>query len=105
MSEDFEKYNGKTVRFKGLAATDPSLPAGHFAVGRHVMVCCEADIAYRGVVAKGSGKEKVKTRDWVTVEGKLAFEHSKLYGGDGPVLKLTKLSPAEKPVQELATFY
>ncbi len=104
MSEEFPKYSGKTVRFKGIVATDPSLPKGHFAIGRHIMTCCEADIAYRGVVAKGMGKLKLKTRDWVTVKGVLREEYSPLYGGEGPVLDVKEITYSEKPIQEVATF-
>ena len=69
------------------------------------MTCCEDDIAYRGVVAKGLCGLDIKTRDWVIVEGVLNEEHSKLYGGRGPVLTVKKLERAEKPLQEVATFY
>jgi len=105
MTEEFQKYNGKTVSFKGIVALDSSLPQQHYAIGRHIMTCCADDIAYRGVVAKGMGKLKLKTRDWVIVEGKLCEEYSKLYRANGPVLNVTKIQPAEKPTQEVATFY
>lgn len=105
MSEDFAKYIGKTVRFKGIVALDKSLPGTHFAVGRHIMTCCEADIAYRGVVAKGMGALKLETRDWVILEGKLSEEYSKLYRAKGPVLEVKKIQRAERPIQEVATFY
>lgn len=105
MSEDFAKYVGKSVRFKGIVALDASLPASQYAIGRHIMTCCEADIAYRGVVAKGMGQMKLATRDWVIVEGKLVEEYSKLYRAKGPVLEVKKIQRAEKPVQEVATFY
>ena len=105
MTDEFDKYNGKTVRFKGIVALDSSLPKGNFAIGRHIMTCCADDIAYRGVVAKGMGNLKLKTRDWVTVEGKISEEYSKLYRGRGPVLTVTKIERADKPTQEVATFY
>lgn len=105
MTEDFAKYNGKKLRFKGIVALDSSLPAGSFAIGRHIMTCCADDIAYRGVVAKGMGNLKLATRDWVIVEGKINEEFSKLYGGRGPVLTVNKITRAEKPTQEVATFY
>ena len=105
MTEDFAKYNGKTLRFKGIVALDRSLPGGSFAIGRHIMTCCADDIAYRGVVAKGMGSLKLQTRDWVIVEGKINEEFSKLYGGRGPVLTVKKIERAEKPIQEVATFY
>ncbi len=105
MTEDFEKYNGKTVSFKGIVALDKSLPSGHYAIGRHIMTCCADDIAYRGVVAKGTVGLKLTTRDWITVTGKLSEEYSKLYRAKGPVLTVTEAKRAEKPEQELATFY
>lgn len=105
MTEDFSKYKGKTVRFKGIVALDSSLPKAHYAVGRHIMTCCQDDIAYRGVVAKGMGSLTLKTRDWVIVEGKLIEEYSKLYRAKGPVLDICSITTAEKPIQEVATFY
>ena len=103
-SEEFEKYKGKTVKFKGIVALDSSLVSNTYAIGRHIMTCCADDIAYRGVVAKGMGALKLKTRDWVTVEGKLLEEYSPIYQGRGPVLTVTSISRAEKPAQEVATF-
>lgn len=105
MTEDMAKYIGKTLRFKGIVALDKSLPSNQFAVGRHIMTCCEADIAYRGVVAKGMGSLKLSTRDWVILEGTLREEYSKIYRGKGPVLEVKKIQKAEKPTQEVATFY
>ena len=105
MSEDMAKYIGKTIRFKGIVALDPSLPKDSFAIGRHIMTCCADDIAYRGLVAKGMGGLKLQTRDWAIVEGKLNEEFSKLYGGRGPVMTVNKIERADKPTQEVATFY
>ena len=105
MTDELAKYAGKTIRFKGIVALDPSLPKESYAIGRHIMTCCADDIAYRGVVAKGMGKLKLTTRDWVIVEGKLVEEYSKLYRGVGPVLYVKSIETAEKPVQEVATFY
>lgn len=105
MTEDFAKYNGKTIRFKGIVALDKSLPSGSFAIGRHIMTCCAEDIAYRGVVAKGMGPLKLVTRDWVTVEGKISEDYSPLYRARGPVLSVSKIERAEKPLNEVATFY
>lgn len=105
MTEEFPKYSGKTVRFKGIVALDGALGSNQFAVGRHIMTCCADDIAYRGVVAKGMHGKKLKTRDWVIIEGKLNEENSPIYRGRGPVLTVTKIEFSEKPEQEVATFY
>jgi hypothetical protein len=105
LSDNFDKYDGKTVSFKGVVALDPSLPNSQYAIGRHIMTCCVDDIAYRGMVAKGMGNLKLKTRDWVKVEGKLSVEYSKLYRQNGPVITVNKIERAEKPIKEVATFY
>jgi len=105
MTEEFPKYNGKTVRFKGIVALDSALGSSQFAIGRHIMTCCADDIAYRGVVAKGMRGLTLKTRDWVIVEGKLTEETSPIYRGKGPTLTVAKLERAEKPAEEVATFY
>ncbi len=104
MSEETQKYIGKTVRFKGVCARDESLKNNEFAIGRHIMTCCEADIAYRGVVAKCKTAADVKTYDWIMVEGKLGEEYSPIYRGKGPVLQVQKMEKAKKPIQEVATF-
>lgn len=105
MTEDFAKYDGKRLRFKGIVALDGSLPRDNYAIGRHIMTCCADDIAYRGVVAKGMGGLKLSTRDWVIVEGRISEEYSQLYRGRGPVLTVQKAVRADKPLQEVATFY
>jgi uncharacterized membrane protein YcgQ (UPF0703/DUF1980 family) len=51
------------------------------------------------------GSLKLDTRDWVIVEGKLVEEYSKLYRAKGPVLKVKSITKADKPIQEVATFY
>ena len=48
---------------------------------------------------------KINTRDWLIVEGILTEEYSKLYGGKGPVLNVRSVEYADKPIQEVATFY
>jgi len=69
------------------------------------MTCCADDIAYRGVVAKGVGGLKLTTRAWVIVEGTLSEEESRIYRGRGPVLTVKSIERAEKPAEEVATFY
>ena len=44
LTENLESYIGKTVKFRGLVATDKRLSPEDIVVGRHVMTCCEADI-------------------------------------------------------------
>ena len=101
LSEEMNKYNGKTVRFKGLVARDGK----DILAGRHVMTCCADDIAYHPLVCIFEQDPALKTRDWVTLTGKIKVEKHKLYRGVGPVLYVTSTEFAVKPAQEVATFY
>lgn len=101
LSEEMEKYDGKTVRFKGIVARD----GGNILAGRHVMTCCADDIAYHPLVCVFSQPSTLKTRDWVTLTGKIKLEKHKLYRGVGPVLYVTETTFAVPPAQEVATFY
>ncbi len=105
LMENMQNYDGKTVCFKGLVATDRKLKNGTIVVGRHIMTCCEADIAYSGLVVKHTSDLPLKTRDWIVLTAKISVESDKIYDGNGPVLKAEKLSYSTPPEQELATFY
>lgn len=105
LMEETEKYAGKTVRFKGLVAVDRKMKAGTIVLGRHIMTCCEADIAYSGMVVLHASALPLKTRDWVKITARIDVEYHKIYGGKGPVLKASALDYCEMPDPELATFY
>ena len=105
LSEEMEKYNGKTVRFKGIVARDPKMPADCVLAGRHVMTCCADDIAFHPLVCIFSAPTNLNTRDWVTFTGIIKIEKHKLYRGEGPVLYVTATEFAVPPAQEVATFY
>ncbi len=101
LSEEMDKYEGKTVRFKGIVARD----GANILAGRHVMTCCADDIAYHPLVCIFSEPTTLKTRDWVTLTGKLKVEKHKLYRGVGPVLYVSATAFAAPPAKKVATFY
>ncbi len=106
LSEEMDRYEGKTVRVKGLVARDNKLSKNATVIGRHIMTCCADDIAYSGLVCVFSAPVHFKTRDWITVTAQIKLETHKLYGGrTGPVLYASSFEEAEAPKQEVATFY
>ena len=46
LGEEMQKYEGKTVKFKGLVARDIKLGKDAVIIGRHVMTCCAEDIRF-----------------------------------------------------------
>ena len=103
--EETDKYRGKTVRFKGLVAVDKKMKKGTIVVGRHIMTCCEADIAYSGLVSRHTSDLPFKTRDWVILTARIDVMYHPIYGQKGPVLTASEIAYAPHPEQELATFH
>jgi len=106
MTEELDKYHGKTVMFTGRALTRRTMP-GAFIIGRHVMTCCADDISFSGLVCNWD-KTKVRAMakdQWVTVTAKIEVKFHPTYRGKGPVLTASKVVPAKKPEQEVATFF
>lgn len=103
--EDVKSYNGKKVRFKGIIARDKSLPKNTFVCGRHVMTCCEADIAYKGLVAVADGFVDLQNRDWAIITAEIKYTFNKLYGAKGPVLSVIDVVKSTPPEEQVATFF
>ena len=107
LSENPANYEGKTVHFRGLVATNAKLPKGCFAAGRHVMTCCEADITYAGLLCvwDPASAATIKQRDWVMVTATVNTKYHKGYGRKGPVLTIQSVAQTSAPEEEVATFY
>lgn len=103
--EETDKYNGKTVKFRGICAYDSRMPDNTFVAGRHIMTCCIDDVEYSPIVCICKNKHSIKSRDWVMVTGTIKIEYCKFYQGKGPVIHIEETAMTSAPAQELATFY
>ena len=104
ITEEPQKYNGKTVRFKGQVARLKNDKPGFFAPGRFVMTCCEADITFMGLPCKYGRCRDLEMRSWVELTAKVAVKNHPLFKGQGPILTALEVCPAEAPLHEVATF-
>ncbi len=105
LTENLEAYIGKTVKFKGIVATDKRLEPQEIVLGRHVMTCCVDDIQYCGLACTLPYVMDLQTRDWISVTAKIEFKKHRIYKGTGPVLTVEKVVVCEPPEEQLATFY
>ncbi len=103
--EEPEKYDGKTMTFRGMVASDPKFPKNVIAIGRHVMTCCVDDIQFCWLVAEWDKSAMLQQRQWVRVRAKISVQPHKLYRELGPVLKVESVVMTDAPAQEVATFY
>ncbi len=106
VTEEPQKYDGKTVSFKGQVALLRRDKNGMFAPGRFVMTCCVDDIEFCGVPCRYDKAKTLAPRSWVMVKARVSAEKHILYKGDlGPVLTaievITDVQPADPDV---ATF-
>ena len=106
VTEEPQKYDGKTVCFKAQVAMLRRQKDGIFAPGRFVMTCCVDDIQFCGIPCRYADAKALESRSWVMVTAKISAEKHPLYKGDvGPVLtalKVVKGAQAADP--DVATF-
>ena len=105
VTEEPEKYHGKTVDFKAQVAMLRREKNGMFAPGRFVMTCCVDDIQFCGVPCRYEGSKDLESRSWVQVQAKISAEKHPLYHGElGPVLTAISVTSAAPAVEEVVTF-
>ena len=106
VTEEPQKYDGKTVRFKGQVAMLKRDKNNMFAPGRFVMTCCVDDIQFCGIPCRYAGAQSLESRSWVMVTAKISAEKHKLYKGEvGPVLTAITVEQGAQPADpDVATF-
>ena len=105
VTEEPQKYAGKTVSFKAQVALLRREKNGMFAPGRFVMTCCVDDIQFCGIPCKYADAAKLTPRGWVQVKASISAEKHPLYQGElGPVLTALEVEPAQPADPDVATF-
>ena len=106
VTEEPEKYAGKTVCFKAQVAMLRRQKEGMFAPGRFVMTCCVEDIQFCGIPCRYEDARGLESRGWVQVTATISAEKHPLYKGDlGPVLTATEVIRNVPPADpDVATF-
>ena len=105
LGEKLASYEGKTVKFRGMVATNPSLRKSEMAVGRKIMTCCADDVAYSGLVCEYDGAAFFPAGSWLIVTAKITLKKHPLYQNKGPVLKVQSAVRTDPPAEEIVTFY
>ena len=98
-----DRYDGRMVHVKLVMCHSQKYPGIH-CPGRFVMTCCENDITFYGLIARGEGLDQYENRDWVEVTARMGVEEHVAYDGPGPVMHVLSIGPAEKAAQEVVTF-
>ena len=106
VSEEPQKYHGKTVHFKAQVAMLRRDKDNMFAPGRFVMTCCVDDIQFCGIPCRYDKSRELESRSWVMVTARISAEKHRLYKGDiGPVLTAIEVIGGAQPAEpDVATF-
>ena len=105
VTEEPEKYNGKTVLFKAQAAMLRREKKGIFAPGRFVMTCCVDDIQFCGIPCIYPDAASVEPRAWYMVKASISAQKHPLYKGElGPMLTAISVERTEPADPDVATF-
>ena len=102
-----ERYQGKTVRLKGMVLKSRGAGADYFVPGRKAMTCCADDTTFIGYLCRGKNAKEVEDLDmgsWVEVTAVIDYRYEKVYHETGPVLLAQEIKPAQAPESELVYF-
>lgn len=104
VSEHPEKYEGKTIIFKGQVYRNRTFPPDAFVPARAAMTCCADDIAKIGFICHYKAASQFDMNDWVMVTVKVKPEFSRKNQSLYPVLWADKVEKTTPPTEEIVYF-
>ncbi len=99
-----ERYEGKTVQFKGKVMIPRRFPQDAFIPGRNAMTCCVNDIRFIGFVCHSKYTDRLTQKQWLEVTAQVRYEEVPEYNGVGPVLYAKHLKSTEPPKDDVVLF-
>ena len=104
MRDHPERYQGRTVKFKGMVLKSRDVGANFFVPGRMAMTCCADDTTFIGYVCQSKNAPKLPMGSWVEVTATVDWKYLDVYHEEGPVLKAKAIRSAKAPESELVYF-
>ena len=103
-TESPEKYEGKSVKMKGIAYTSDKYPKNVFAFGRNAMTCCEDDISFLGLLCQAEEPVNFKDKVWIEIEGVIHKEFMVQEQREIPFLSIKDYKLVDKIEDDLIYF-
>lgn len=106
-AENVADYTGKTVKIHVVTVPNKIIDKNtEIIVGRHIMTCCQDDIAFKGLLCKIQDANKFAPGDWIDLTAKISMENHKVYSNSkGPVLTTISAEKTIAPESPVATFF
>lgn len=99
--DNFEKYQGKTIRFKTFVR---DILKDTFVVGRNVMTCCENDIQFLGYEVVDETGTFLSIGDCIFLEATITHEYSSFAQEEVVILHAKKISKLPKEEDHVLSF-
>ena len=99
-----ERYDGKTVSFRGKVQKTRSMGGKYFALGWNAMTCCADDIQFIGYICSSPKARLLGNGSWIEITAKCEIRHMTAYRGRGPVFKVTEMKSVQAPESDLVYF-
>ena len=103
-SETPMKYEGKTVKIKGMVYCPPGINGTQFVTGRYAMTCCADDMAFVGFICEYEFADKLEQKEWVEVIATIKNEYHPGYQSEGPILYVEEIKKAAEPEEAVVYF-
>lgn len=104
MQDNPDRYDGKTVRFKGRVLKSKDENSEYFMPAREVMTCCAADMQYMGYLCKSKFAQQLKQGAWIHLTAKVNYEYVPLAKDTEPVFHAVRIESAQPPEVEVVSF-
>lgn len=102
MGDNPERYEGKTVHFRGMVLKSKDVGADFFVPGRMAMTCCADDTSFIGYVCKCASAKSLVMGSWVDVTATVKWGYMKVYDGEGRFCMQKK---SNRPKSRRANWY
>ncbi len=99
-----ERYEGKTVKFKGKVLKSREAGSDYFMPARAAMTCCADDMQYIGYLCHSKNAAKLTEGSWVEVTGRVDFKFVPMAQEEEPVFQAITIKGAEAPAVETVYF-
>ena len=103
-SENPMKYEGKTVKIKGMVYRPSGIDGTQFVTGRYAMTCCADDMAFVGFICDYDFSDKLEQKQWVEVTARIKNEYHPGYQSEGPILYVEEINKASEPEEAIVYF-
>ena len=99
--DDIDTYVGKKINFTGYIYRVNDLSNNQFILARNMLVSSNTQYVVVGFLCEFNKAKDFENNSWVEITGEI--QKGLYHGSDMPIIKVTNISPTQKPTNEYVT--